>query len=267
MKSAYWTRLLKNKKRYYFSLLNFDKNSVAMSKNQFTRNEIYDLVWQEPLTTIAKKLNVPASSIRKACKQMAIPLPVVGYWMKKQFGKSVVVIPLDENYKGRNIVSLIPIPGSESVVIPIESPIKIRQNKIEADKGINLKIPERLHNPDPLIVQYKQNLILRKQKDYRYENGYENHLNINVTSNQEKRALQIMDTLIKALKSRQDDVKVISRETIFIVKEEKFTVSLREKNKRVKIENSKYSWNSWELKPTGILVFKIDGYYWIFRIK
>ena len=139
-----------------------------MIKTQFTRKELYDLVWLEPLTSVAKKFNVPAGSLRKICKQMEIPVPAVGFWMKKHYGKSVVVVPLDENYKGVDTVNLTPVPGDESTSIPLESPLKIKQRAIEEDQSITLKIPERAHKLDPLITQYKQNLITRKQKDNQY---------------------------------------------------------------------------------------------------
>ena len=51
-----------------------------MEKIVFTREELYELVWSEPLTRLAKKYNISDNGIRKKCKKMNIPLPKVGHW-------------------------------------------------------------------------------------------------------------------------------------------------------------------------------------------
>jgi hypothetical protein len=52
-----------------------------------TRQELYDLVWSKPMTHIAKEFGMSDVAIRKHCKNMDIPTPPVGYWMKLQHGK------------------------------------------------------------------------------------------------------------------------------------------------------------------------------------
>ena len=66
----------------------------------FTREELYDLVWSEPLSLLAIKFNLSDNGIRKRCKKMNIPLPPVGYWSKIKFGYKVPKIKLPTKYEG-----------------------------------------------------------------------------------------------------------------------------------------------------------------------
>lgn len=60
-----------------------------MEKIEFTREELYELVWSEPLSRLARKYDISDTGIRKKCKKMNIPLPQNGYWSKIKFGYKV----------------------------------------------------------------------------------------------------------------------------------------------------------------------------------
>lgn len=57
----------------------------TMSKFTFSRKELYDQVWSEPLTTVAKKYQTTDYVLRIICRKYKIPLPKSGHWMKIQF--------------------------------------------------------------------------------------------------------------------------------------------------------------------------------------
>ena len=66
-----------------------------MKKAQFfTRKELYDLVWKEPRTHLAKRIGLSDVAIAKACRKAGIPMPPLGYWAKKAAGKRVSQRPL-----------------------------------------------------------------------------------------------------------------------------------------------------------------------------
>jgi hypothetical protein len=67
-----------------------------------------------------------------------------------------------------------------------------------------------------------------------------------------------MDSLIKLLEKRGHKVEV-NRQTEVIIKEQKYNLRLAEKNRRVK-NNTKYSWESYDLEPTGFLCLKVNTY-------
>src|SRR5664280_2879502 len=71
----------------------------------FTRKELYDLVWKEPLSRLAKEYKISDNGLRKICKRMNIPLPPDGHWQKVKYGYKVTPIKLSEKYSGREAVT------------------------------------------------------------------------------------------------------------------------------------------------------------------
>lgn len=66
----------------------------AMTYHVFTRAQLYDLVWAEPMRTVAKRHGVSDVGLAKACRRADIPVPERGYWAKLQHGKAVSQPPL-----------------------------------------------------------------------------------------------------------------------------------------------------------------------------
>lgn len=60
----------------------------------FTRQQLYELVWAGPITTLAKSLAVSDVGLAKACRRGDIPLPPRGYWAKLNAGQRVTRTPL-----------------------------------------------------------------------------------------------------------------------------------------------------------------------------
>lgn len=53
------------------------------------RKTLYEEVWKESMTSVAKKYGLSDNGIRKRCKSLNIPFPSVGYWAKVKAGKPV----------------------------------------------------------------------------------------------------------------------------------------------------------------------------------
>ena len=63
-------------------------------KNTYDRDTLYEDIWNEPITKVAKKYGVSNVAIHKACKALNIPKPPAGYWRKIETGHKVPKIPL-----------------------------------------------------------------------------------------------------------------------------------------------------------------------------
>lgn len=63
-------------------------------RHTFTRQELYDLVWSEPMKTLAGQFELSDVGLAKACKKANIPRPPRGYWAKLAAGKKVIQTPL-----------------------------------------------------------------------------------------------------------------------------------------------------------------------------
>jgi hypothetical protein len=62
--------------------------------HRFTRQELYDLVWSEPMQKLAPQYRISDVALAKACRRADIPVPERGYWAQLQAGKTVTRRPL-----------------------------------------------------------------------------------------------------------------------------------------------------------------------------
>jgi hypothetical protein len=60
----------------------------------FTRRELYERVWAEPISALAKTLQVSDVWLAKTCRLSNIPLPPRGYWAKLYAGQVMSKTPL-----------------------------------------------------------------------------------------------------------------------------------------------------------------------------
>lgn len=51
------------------------------------KNDLFNKVLEEPITTLAKKFSISTYELEKLCKENNIPLPKASHWMKVKFGK------------------------------------------------------------------------------------------------------------------------------------------------------------------------------------
>jgi hypothetical protein len=229
-----------------------------MGNNIITRQELYDLVWKESLTAISKRLNIPYTHLRKICAEFNVPIPPNGHWSKLLFGKPVEIIGLPQDYQGENEIKLYPteedISNPEILTFHKKSAIDL----IKEDKALQLKVPQKLSEPDEL-VQIAQKQLL----GYTY-NRYNDHgmvraegaLNIRVSHNKIGRALLFMDTLIKLLKARGHTIEAKYSQAIHI-DGERFEFKLMEKTTKG-LPDAK--WGLPQYENTGLLYFEIKGY-------
>jgi len=67
---------------------------------EFTRQELYELVWSQPMKMVAASAGVSDVALAKACRRADIPVPERGYWARKQAGKQTVQRPLPLRFPG-----------------------------------------------------------------------------------------------------------------------------------------------------------------------
>jgi hypothetical protein len=66
----------------------------------FTRQQLYELVWSGPMTTLAKTLAISGVGLAKACRRGDIPVPPRGYWARLAAGQRVARTPLPRRAPG-----------------------------------------------------------------------------------------------------------------------------------------------------------------------
>lgn len=69
---------------------------------KLTREELYALVWDRPMTRLAKEFGLSDAALHKICRKHEIPTPPLGYWAKKAYGKPVTNTPLPKARGGNS---------------------------------------------------------------------------------------------------------------------------------------------------------------------
>jgi hypothetical protein len=86
-----------------------------MDRTTWNREQLYEKVWDQPVTKVAKEFGVSDVAIAKVCRKLNIPLPGRGYWAKKAYGYAVSrrhLPPLKEPIVvARNPLPLTPSPA------------------------------------------------------------------------------------------------------------------------------------------------------------
>lgn len=231
---------------------------------KISRQELYDLVWSKPMTTLAKEYNISDNGLRKICKKLSIPLPQLGHWQKIQYGKKVKTIPLSKDFKGEETITLNERKEEANNENNVFSEYHKLLKSINADTSLSFNVPDRLSNPEKLIIEAKNDFDSRKHEKYAIYRGIMSTssgiISISVAPKNINRSLRIMDKIIKLLKLRGHNVIVKENTTYAVVKGEEIKIRLREKLKRIITKHEKYSWNNTEYITTDILSFKIDEY-------
>ena len=256
-----------------------------------TREELYKLIWKEPVTKVAEKMGVPAPILRKFCHRLNIPTPSSGYWSKLQFGKPVEfedkeVPTLDSFQKPKKKViekaqkelakeKEIPSneesagtpsnsdePKQETVYImeePQDPREKIQYELKKMDQALFV-VPEILYAKNPLIIDTKEYFRGDRNAKYLGKNPYKckikSPLNIRVQPENLDRALRIFSTIIRVLELRGHQVVAKDvNNTYVIVNEEEIPILLYEKNKQ--IPNTESDYPKFLTVPSGKFKFEI----------
>ena len=57
-----------------------------MTETKISRQHLYDLIWNQPMTKVAEQLDTPYERLLRACVETDIPKPTTGHWAKVAHG-------------------------------------------------------------------------------------------------------------------------------------------------------------------------------------
>lgn len=87
-----------------------------MSKVTLSREELYRLVWETPMSRLATQYGISGNGLAKICDRLKIPYPPRGYWARKAAGQSVITFRLPPADKET------PLEARISPTVPKEQP-------------------------------------------------------------------------------------------------------------------------------------------------
>jgi hypothetical protein len=197
-----------------------------MNKVIFTRKDLYDLVWSEPMLSLSKKYNISDVGLRKICIRISIPLPRACHWEKLRASKPVSIVPLPTEFDVEPIVTL-SLRKEGDLRSRQENSVQELQEALRGDSKITLIVPERLSSPDKRIIAARESLTEKgRYIDKGLVNTLRDQIDIKVAPGNVGRALRFMDTLIKAVEARGYTLQIQNNTTYVVVDD---TGEVREK--------------------------------------
>jgi hypothetical protein len=242
------------------------------------RDELYEQVWSQPMTELAKHYGLSDVGLAKICRRLKVPIPGRGYWAMKDAGRapSRPALPaLGENEE------------SEAMFTRYKLPEPDPQQQSEAERLIAFEkaLENRVNVGSTLDVPHS--LVARTEKSLRTAKKDEQGLvrphakgcfDLRVAPASTDRALRLLDVLAKACEARNfplviednnQTTKQITKVTVLgitheIALEETTDRKERELTPSQKKEQKIHPWMyripQYDYTPTGRLTLKIKGY-------
>ncbi len=168
-----------------------------------TRDELYTLVWSEPLVKLSKRFGISDVGLRKVCVKHRVPTPPVGYWAKLAHGKKVVHTPLpkvNDNFPTSIFLTLKPRLADNSEQESFEETIRERERSL----GRKITVPAQIDPHPHRITSATEKVLLKSKPD---SEGFLSILGpkifqAHIGPNSITRGLRIIDTLVRAIEER-----------------------------------------------------------------
>lgn len=240
---------------------------------RYERAKLYEEVWVEAVTTVAKRYKISDVALRKICRQLAVPMPPLGYWAKLAAGKKLARPPLPK-YSGPAEITRQRYVSDEPNEPDPEHLVARRE--FEAKPENRILVSETLDDSHPLVAATERAFRRPKTRDARALPTTERRaLDIAVSEASLPRALRIMDALLKALDARGIPVQIEpdeKRHSYVTLQGEKLAIRLVENTSRTEREPTEeerrykkqhgyvYLPNRYSYQPTGVLKLGVIGY-------
>lgn len=253
---------------------------------QDEREALYNEVWTDPVTIVAKRYNMSDNGLRKHCRLLWIPLPPNGYWARVKAGQKVSKPELPRvrgelkrhvsNYFIKFRANIDQITDAELMSEEELSLLTEETRTLIRETCSQIQVKSQLRNPHDLIKKHKDEIAYRKKRDrdlqqasfnsdyheivkrkYRDNAGI---LPIHVSDATINRAYRILDTLIHTIENMEGYIQVgqdSGKDTA------KFTVMHSDLYFELKEEKSKKrsSSESTEILPNMALSFLVKSWF------
>lgn len=172
-----------------------------------TRQELYQLVWSEPISVVAKRMEMSDVGLAKACRRARVPIPERGYWAKRKAGKPVIQPTLPPRGLGMSDGTDVLVSSSNDPVVAdggfMLAPPKFSEDIPQVTARVRemvgkVSVPKNLAKPHPLIARLLEEDERRRetQRTTPYPYSWNNPL---FDSPIERRRLRILNAMFLAL--------------------------------------------------------------------
>lgn len=217
-----------------------------------TRRELYDLVWDRPMTKVAAEFQISDVALKKICVKHRVPAPGRGYWAKVTAGSKIHKTIFREISDSR--LNQVRIYGSPAKSLPPQVHEAKRQAKIQT-RNIELPPAQEVSSPGEftLHVQRMEKALSRARA------GHDGFLHVakpglftvSISEASVNRTLSILNRLTIEGEALGYGIEKGENSLHFIVNDEKISLALSEKTDRVPHEPTEKelsNLNKWEAK-------------------
>jgi hypothetical protein len=238
---------------------------------RLSREELYTQVWCTPLTRLAPKYGLSDSGLRKVCIKHKIPLPKSGHWAKIRHGKKSPKPDLPTISDNENLLSTIIISKSKSKYPTLRKPPHVETGAITRIIEFENHISNRVHVKDilsgPHLIVSETKTLLKESRFDRYGRFVvpdKQCLYLKITPSTSKRALLILDALIRALETRPhvNNICRDNRPSSYVdILGETLRIELKERVYKLAPINEDPDWMFYSVRygGTGVLTLSIVG--------
>lgn len=212
------------------------------------RDELFEMVWSEPISKVGPKLGVSDVALAKICRKLDVPRPPRGYWARLQHGYPVEKPSLPNPKKGTpNSYCLQPVRQAEELPALPNRPAP------------EVTVKARVARYNPIVAELRSELKSGWQDQYGRIRSYHG---ISVSQASVSRVSRILDALIRALDERSIPTRIGEHGLECIIAGEAIRLELHEPSSRQTPKNqSDYGYPRWEYVPTGKLTLTLGSWY------
>lgn len=259
---------------------------------ELERSTLFDDVWSRPSTQIAAELGISSSALKRICMAMAIPTPPVGHWTQVQFGKAMKKPALPKAGPQAKLKWQVDLANSVSQKRPKLIAPNPKDSPAEAheahDAWPKVQLAQDLETLHVLVratrAQWRESRS-KKPWDQRKERK---RFNASVAAGSEERALILLDGFARGAEAvgiqflcsldpgmdrpdRPYHSPYQPRPSGLCwaqIGDERISFSLRERNRRTKLEpeEGRRLWRDWKEEPSGLFELSLES-PWGFQFK
>jgi len=171
---------------------------------EFSREELFDKVWQTPVLKAAQEIGVSDVALAKACRKAGIPLPGRGHWAKKERARSK-----------RPHLPKITTHANGIIQFTVFDPTLAPRRPVKP-KAPSVDVPDVLIAPHALVQATLKAASNTDAVEGRVRLDRKRTLNIRVSPLLLDRAVRIFDALIKASEQMGCVWKITSEGTTIV---------------------------------------------------
>ena len=217
------------------------------------RSDLYDMVWQRPISQIAPELGISGPGLAKLCERHGIPVPERGYWAKLQSGKRVRRKPPLPSLK----------PGQSERILIKTRPVRPQMDEGSMPTPLAKLLAGERAQAEPIFVPRTPKLhplVAAWPKPRKPSYGAADW-----SPAAESRRRRIASVLFQEVEKRGGKVEIDHDSKFnFSLFGQAIEVTLRERLKKVVISNPKatYDWDRerTEWHPIGLLRLRFENY-------